>query len=64
MKNLQNAFLLIMLILSGLALMLSAYQLITVDYPFYNFVVILIFNIPVLMSFGFSALQLNDNFKK
>lgn len=64
MKNLQNAFLLFMLILSGLALMLSAYQLVTVDYERFNYIAILIFNIPVLMSFGFCALQLNDNFKK
>lgn len=64
MKNLQNAFLLFMLILSGLALTISCYQLATVDYQFYNFVAILVFNIPVLMSFVFCVFQLNDNFKK
>jgi hypothetical protein len=64
MKNLQNAFLLFMLILSGLALMLSAYQLVTVDYERFNYIAILVFNIPVLMSFSFCAFQLNDNFKK
>lgn len=50
-----------LLILSGLAIMLSCYQLATVNYETENFIAILIFNVPVLLAFILSAKLIKEN---
>lgn len=60
-KSIQTFFQFTLLILSGLALMLSSYQLATVNYETENFIAILIFNVPVLLSFILSANLIQEN---
>lgn len=57
----QKLFQFTLLILSGLALMLSCYQLATVNYETENFIAILIFNVPVLLAFILSANVIQEN---
>lgn len=60
-KSIQTVFQFTLLILSGLMLMLSCYQLVTVNYPTYNFIAILVFNVPVLLAFILSATLIKEN---
>jgi hypothetical protein len=55
MKTIQATFQVILFITSLLALSLIGYQLATETYPTYNLVAILVFTLPVLLSFILSG---------
>lgn len=55
MKTLQTTFQAILLTVSFLALLAIAHKLLTVNYDKENFIAILVFTVPVLLSFIFSG---------
>lgn len=64
MKNLEKTFQTILLTVSGLALFMIFYKLLTTQYDSENLAAIFIFIIPVFFAFIFSGSLLIQNFKK
>lgn len=62
-KSIQTVFQFTLLIISGLALMLIAYQVLNTHYSNENLICIGIFSLPVALSFIFSASLLTDKNK-